>query len=101
MEEKSQTTKSSGSGSGEKAIEEAWKRKLLQHVLEAERPLDELMTEEEVLKLTGWKKRYLDVLRQKHRMPYCPVTTQKRFYAARDVARFILEKRVILNQVDV
>lgn len=60
-------------------------------------PLNEILTEKELLDLFGEKKTWLDRLRRNQQFPFCKVTDRSRFYLAKDVLEFIRSKRMVLD----
>ena len=63
-------------------------------------PLDELLTEKELLDLLGLKKETLADLRLNHKLPFCKITRLKRLYLVVDIMEFIKSTRTILNRAE-
>ena len=61
-------------------------------------PLDEILTEKELLELLGVKRSQLDNLRLKQHLPFCKVSDRTRIYLARDVVDYIKGQRMIVNR---
>ena len=61
-------------------------------------PLEEILTEKELIDLLGIKKQFLDRLRREKKFPFCKVSTTKRIYLAKDVVDYIKGKRMILDR---
>ena len=60
-------------------------------------PLDEIMTEKELLDLLGIKRAMLDNLRLNKKFPFCKVSERTRIYLVGDVVDYIKGKRMVLN----
>jgi hypothetical protein len=63
-------------------------------------PLNEILTEKELLDLLGMKKSALNELRYKHHFPFCRVSNTNRIYLTADVVDFIKSKRIVINKHD-
>ncbi len=61
-------------------------------------PLDEIMTEKELLDLLGIKRAMLDNLRLSKQFPFCKVSDRTRIYLVRDVVDYIKGKRMVINR---
>ena len=61
-------------------------------------PLNEILTEKELLDLLGIKKDFLSRLRRERQFPFCKITTTQRIYLARDVVDYIKSKRMVDEQ---
>jgi predicted DNA-binding transcriptional regulator AlpA len=61
-------------------------------------PLDEILTEKELLELLGVKRSQLDRLRLKQHLPFCKISDRTRIYLARDVVEYIKGQRMIVNR---
>jgi len=61
-------------------------------------PLNEILTERELLDMFGFKKEFLDNLRRKQQFPFCKISDRVRFYLVEDVYDFIKGRRQILNR---
>lgn len=60
--------------------------------------MDDIITEQELLNLTGLSRNGLDDLRQKHQLPFCRITSRNRVYIVKDVLNFIASRRVVLDE---
>ena len=60
--------------------------------------LENVLTEEEILKLTGLTKSQLGVLRNKERFPFLKVNTNNRLYLESDVVAWFKGRRTVLNR---
>ena len=60
-------------------------------------PLEEIITERELLDLLAIKKEQLDRLRRDQKLPFCKISNRVRVYLARDVVEFVRSKRTTLN----
>ena len=63
-------------------------------------PLNEILTEKELLDLLGIKKDFLSRLRREKKFPFCKVSETQRVYLARDVVDYIRSKRMVMNSHD-
>ena len=61
-------------------------------------PLNEILTEKELLDLLGIKKDFLSRLRREKQFPFCKISETQRVYLARDVVDYIKSKRMVINQ---
>ena len=61
-------------------------------------PLNEILTEQELLDLLGIKKDFLHRLRREKKFPFCKISETQRVYLARDVVDYIKGKRVVLDR---
>ena len=61
-------------------------------------PLNEVLTEKELLDMFGFKKEFLDNLRRNHKFPFCKISDRVRFYLVEDVFNYIKGRRLILNR---
>ena len=61
-------------------------------------PLNEILTEKELLDLLGIKKDFLSRLRLERQFPFCKVSDRTRIYLARDVVDYIKGQRMIVNR---
>jgi Helix-turn-helix domain len=61
-------------------------------------PLNEILTEQEVLDLLGIKKDFLSRLRREKQFPFCKISETQRVYLARDVVDYIKSKRMVINR---
>lgn len=59
--------------------------------------LQNVLTEEELLKLTGLKKSQLAECRLKKRLPFIKINTDCRLYLERDVVAWFKTRRTVLN----
>jgi hypothetical protein len=64
---------------------------------ERQESLQNIVTEEEVLKLTGLKKSQLAECRNKKRLPFLKVNQRCRLYLERDLVDWLKKFRMILN----
>lgn len=62
------------------------------------RNLNEIMTEQEVIDLTGLTKGALANLRNNKKLPFCPITSRVRIYMVADIVDYISGRRRILNK---
>lgn len=60
-------------------------------------PLNEILTEKELLDLLGIKKDFLSRLRREKQFPFCKVSETQRVYLARDVVDYIKSKRMVID----
>ena len=63
-------------------------------------PLNEILTEQELIDLLGVKKGYISRLRLNHKFPFCKISTTQRFYLSQDVVDFIKSKRMVIDGHD-
>ena len=61
-------------------------------------PLNQILTEQELLELLGVKKSSLSDLRIKQKLPFCQLSRTNRVYLSEDVVEFIKSKRIILDK---
>lgn len=61
-------------------------------------PLNEILTEKELLDLLGIKKDFLSRLRREKQFPFCKISETQRVYLARDVVDYIKSKRMIIDR---
>ena len=61
-------------------------------------PLNEILTEKELLDLLGIKKDFLSRLRLEKKFPFCKISETQRVYLARDVVDYIRSKRMVINR---
>ena len=61
-------------------------------------PLNEILTEQELLDLLGIKKDFLSRLRREKQFPFCKISETQRVYLARDIVEYIRSKRMIINR---
>jgi len=61
-------------------------------------PLNEILTEQELLDLLGIKKDFLSRLRREKQFPFCKISETQRVYLARDVVGYIKSKRMVINK---
>ena len=97
MEGNGQIEKCAASKGSAKEAQEALTRLFIKKIMDSPDPLKEIMTEKEVLDLLGFKKEFLDRLRRDEGLPFCQVTTQKRLFLARDITKWVAERRRVLN----
>lgn len=64
---------------------------------ESQDTLQNILTESEVLKLTGLKKLQLTEARNKKRLPFLKINTTCRLYLESDVVAWLKTCRVVLN----
>jgi hypothetical protein len=62
------------------------------------RDLSEIMTEQEVLDLTGLKKNSLARLRNEKGLPFCPMTRMCRIYLTADIVNYLESCRRVINK---
>ena len=62
--------------------------------------IDDIFTEEEVLKLLGIKKSALEEFRYNQKLPFCKINRTNRLYLSKDILSFVAGKRMILNRDD-
>ena len=60
-------------------------------------PLNEILTEKELLDLLGIKKDFLSRLRREKQFPFCKISGTQRVYLSRDVVDYIKGKRMVMN----
>ena len=60
-------------------------------------PLNEILTEKELIELLGIKKDFLNRLRREKQFPFCKISGTQRVYLARDVVDFIKSKRTVID----
>ena len=60
--------------------------------------LENILTEEEILKLTGLKKSQLGVLRNNEGFPFLKVNQNNRLYLESDVVAWFKGRRTVLNK---
>jgi len=60
-------------------------------------PLNEILTEQELLDLLGIKKNYLGQLRREKQLPFCGISKGLRMYLAKDVVDYIRSKRTVIK----
>ena len=65
---------------------------------QTKRDLNEIMTEQEVLDLTGLNKGALANLRNNKKLPFCPITSRVRIYMVTDIVDYISVRRRIVNK---
>jgi hypothetical protein len=63
-------------------------------------PLNEILTEKELLDLLGIKKDFLSRLRREKLFPFCKISETQRIYLAQDVVNYIKGKRMVMNSHD-
>ena len=61
-------------------------------------PLNEILTEQELIELLGIKKDFLNRLRREKQFPFCKISETQRLYLARDVVEYIKSKRTVINR---
>ena len=61
-------------------------------------PLNDNLTEKELLDLLGIKKDFLSRLRLEKHFPFCKVSDRTRIYLAKDVVDYIKGKRMVINR---
>ena len=61
-------------------------------------PLNEILTEKELLDLLGIKKDFLSRLRREKQFPFCKISETQRVYLARDVVDYIRSKRMVMDR---
>ena len=61
-------------------------------------PLNEILTEQELIDLLGIKKDFLSRLRREKQFPFCKISETQRVYLARDVVDYIKSKRMVINR---
>ena len=61
-------------------------------------PLNEILTEQELIELLGIKKDFLNRLRREKQFPFCKISETQRVYLARDVVDYIKSKRMVINR---
>ena len=61
-------------------------------------PLNEILTERELLDLLGMKKGTLDRLRREKQFPFCKISLTQRVYLARDIVDYVRSRRMVLNR---
>ena len=61
-------------------------------------PLNEILTEKELLDLLGIKKDFLSRLRREKQFPFCKISETQRVYLARDVVDYIRSKRMVIDR---
>jgi len=61
-------------------------------------PLNEILTEKELLALLGIKKDFLSRLRREKQFPFCKISETQRVYLARDVVDYIRSKRMVMDR---
>jgi len=61
-------------------------------------PLNEILTEQELLDLLGIKKDFLSRLRREKKFPFCKISETQRVYLARDVVDYIKSKRMVISR---
>ena len=61
-------------------------------------PLNEILTEKELLDLLGIKKDFLSRLRREKKFPFCKISETQRVYLARDVVDYIRSKRMVMDR---
>ena len=61
-------------------------------------PLNEILTEKELLDLLGIKKDFLSRLRREKQFPFCKISETQRVYLARDVVEYIRSKRTVIDR---
>ena len=59
--------------------------------------LQNILTEDEVLKLTGFKKSQLAEMRNKKQLPFLRISTKSRLYLERDLVAWVKRSRTVLN----
>ena len=59
--------------------------------------LENVIPEEELLKLFGIKKAGLGDLRRRHKLPFLKIDNQRRVYLEQDVIEWLLNRRKVLN----
>jgi hypothetical protein len=62
------------------------------------RDLNEIMTEKEVIDLTGLTKGALSNLRNNKMLPFCPITSRVRIYMVADIIEYIASRRRVINK---
>ena len=60
-------------------------------------PLNDILTEKELLDLLGIKKDFLSRLRREKQFPFCKISETQRVYLSRDVVDYIKGKRMVMN----
>ena len=65
---------------------------------QTKRDLNEIMTEPEVIDLTGLNKGALANLRDNKKLPFCPITSRVRIYMVTDIVDYISGRRRIINK---
>ena len=60
-------------------------------------PLNEFLTEQEVLDLLGLKKTQLTDLRLNRGLPFCKISTTIRLYLVCDIVDYVRSKRIRVN----
>ena len=61
-------------------------------------PLNEILTEQELLDLLGVKKDFLSRLRRERKFPFCKISETQRVYLAKDVVDYIKSKRMVIDR---
>ena len=61
-------------------------------------PLNEILTDQELLDLLGIKKEFLSRLRREKQFPFCKISETQRVYLAKDVVDYIKSKRMVINR---
>ena len=61
-------------------------------------PLNEILTEIELIELLGIKKDFLSRLRREKQFPFCKISETQRVYLARDVVDYIRSKRMVIDK---
>ena len=61
-------------------------------------PLNEILTEKELLDLLGIKKDFLSRLRREKQFPFCKISETQRVYLVKDVVDYIKSKRMVINR---
>ena len=63
--------------------------------------VEQILTEDELLKLLGISRSVLDDLRYKNGFPFCRLSQRNRIYLVKDVLEFIASRRTVLNRAAV
>ena len=66
-------------------------------ILEERDTLQNILTEDEVLKLTGFKKSQLARARNKRRLPFLKISPYCKLYLERDLVHWLKSHRMVLN----
>jgi len=62
--------------------------------------LQKILTEKELLGLTGLTRQQLDHFRYNQKLPFIKVNARTRLYLEKDIYYWLLKKRMILNQYE-
>ena len=62
--------------------------------------IENLMLEEELMKLLDVNKQALDNLRYKEQLPFIKVTKTTRLYLEKDIMEWLVERRTVLNSTE-